>query len=140
MVQGLLPREASEMLVNKARQRARGGGDNRPGLDAHRTAVATPHAGWPARRCLIFNVWARWPPSGRAGADPDLPVSARRAFVVRHARAARPLCQALLRSMARFAAALPHRLPLCRHGALLRALGRLRRGRAGSLCRGVARA
>ena len=28
IVQGLLPREASEMLVNKARQRARGGGDN----------------------------------------------------------------------------------------------------------------
>jgi PPM family protein phosphatase len=28
IVHGLLPREASEMLVNKARQRARGGGDN----------------------------------------------------------------------------------------------------------------
>lgn len=28
IVQGLAPREASEMLVNKARQRARGGGDN----------------------------------------------------------------------------------------------------------------
>ena len=28
IVQGLPPREASEMLVNKARQRARGGGDN----------------------------------------------------------------------------------------------------------------
>lgn len=28
MVEGLTPREASEFLIDKARQRARGGGDN----------------------------------------------------------------------------------------------------------------
>ena len=122
ILHALPPREASEMLVSKARQRARGGGDNL-------SLACCASTRWPDAGALSAPArWRRpprWPPTAPAAASTSC-----RARCVRHC-AALPRCRCAAASLARRCCAAARAAAAAASSARLGALARTRRcGRA----------